>query len=318
VIEMIIVGLVNLIPMLIEGFIQMALGVASAAASIWESVKQAFVNIFKGIWNAITNIFSNVAGWFGEKFTGAKDAVLNAWKGVKNFFGDIWDGITNVFSGVKNFFKDAFTGAWNAVKNVFSGVRSFFIGIWNDIKDVFSDLGTKIADSISGAVRKGINGLIGSAENIINGFFKLVNGAIGLINEIPGVDIPTIKLVEFTRLAKGGVVDKPTPAVFGEDGAEAVVPLENNTGWLNKVALKLHEFSLQYKGGLDNSLSIRSVELHQLQVSELQTLNITANKILSAVLAMDENMGGHMREALDGVSLDVNQREFARLVRGTV
>ena len=39
-------------------------------------------------------------------------------------------------------------------------------------------------------------------------------------------------------------------------------------------------------------------------------------KILEAIITMDENMGGNLREALDGMSFDINKREFARLVNG--
>lgn len=38
-------------------------------------------------------------------------------------------------------------------------------------------------------------------------------------------------------------------------------------------------------------------------------------KILDAILLMDGNMGGHMREALEGMPLEINGREFARVVK---
>jgi hypothetical protein len=40
-------------------------------------------------------------------------------------------------------------------------------------------------------------------------------------------------------LAKGGVVDKATTAIIGEDGAEAVMPLEKNTGWIKQLAKEI-------------------------------------------------------------------------------
>lgn len=316
VMESICVGLLNALPLLIQGFIDLATGVADARESIWSSIKEAFVNYFKGVWNGMKQVFAPVGDWFSEKFGDAKNKAANAWSDFKGKMAEKWNQVKGVFSNVGGFFKDKFSDAWGKVKNVFSGVKTFFLEKWNDIKSAFSDLGAKIADSISEPVRKGINGVIGGAENIINGFFGMINGAIDMINKIPNVNISKIKMVEFARLAKGGVVDKPTPAIFGEDGAEAVVPLENNTGWLDKVAVKLHELSLQHTRGVDSSISIRSVELQQAQVSELQTLNSTANKILAAILMMDENMGGHLREALDGMSWDINKREFARLVKG--
>ena len=44
-----------------------------------------------------------------------------------------------------------------------------------------------------------------------------------------------------TAMATGGVVDEPTYALIGEAGKEAVMPLENNTGWINELANQLNE-----------------------------------------------------------------------------
>jgi hypothetical protein len=67
----------------------------------------------------------------------------------------------------------------------------------------------------------------------------LINGAIRLINKIPGVSIGRLGRLSLPRLAKGGVVDDPTVAEIGENGAEAIVPLENNTKWIKRVASEL-------------------------------------------------------------------------------
>ena len=40
-------------------------------------------------------------------------------------------------------------------------------------------------------------------------------------------------------LAKGAVVDAPTLAMIGEAGKEAVMPLENNTGWIDELARRI-------------------------------------------------------------------------------
>ena len=44
-------------------------------------------------------------------------------------------------------------------------------------------------------------------------------------------------------------------------------------------------------------------------------LVVVLSKILDAILMLDANMGGNLREALEGMGLDVNHREFARLVK---
>ena len=60
---------------------------------------------------------------------------------------------------------------------------------------------------------------------------------IKTINKVPGVSIPTIGRIP--KLAKGGIIDSPTIAMVGEAGKEAVMPLENNTGWITDLASKV-------------------------------------------------------------------------------
>jgi hypothetical protein len=59
---------------------------------------------------------------------------------------------------------------------------------------------------------------------------------------------PSIPTFSVSWYAKGGVFDKPTLfgkdgglGGLGENGAEAIVPLENNLGWLDKLATMLSE-----------------------------------------------------------------------------
>lgn len=311
VVEMIIVALLQNLPAIIVGLIKLVMGIVANLNTIFASMTEGIMNVMIGIWNGIITFFNqlNVAEWFGQLFRGAWDAIKNAFSSVGQWFGEKLADIKNAFSPVGSFFKNAFTNAWNNIKNVFSGVSNFFNGIWDKIKSAFSAIGTKIGDAISGAVKKGINGLLSSAEKIINGFLKMINGAIDLINKIPGVNISKVKMVEFTRLAKGGVVDRPTPAVFGEDGAEAVVPLEKNTGWLNKVAKQLHEFSMETKSDLGGILFTRSVELQQQQVSEMHTMNGKIDRIISLLVQFFPDM-------IDSLNLSfaVDGRELATVL----
>ena len=41
---------------------------------------------------------------------------------------------------------------------------------------------------------------------------------------------------EIPLLAKGGVISQPTQAIIGEAGKEAVLPLENNLEWLDRLS----------------------------------------------------------------------------------
>lgn len=224
----------------------------------WEAIKAVWnvaTSFFKAIWDSIAKIFSVVknvlTGNWRDAWEGIK-GIVNTWA---DFFKNIWNNIKNVFGAVKDFFKNTFNAAWTAVKNVFSNWGSFFGGLWDTIKNKFSSLGANIANAIGGAVKSGINGVISMIENTINSAINLINGAIDLINMIPGVGIGRLGNVRLPRLARGGVLDDgPRTVVAGEDGAEAIVPLEKNTKWIKLVAAQLQN-SLLAGFGLNRTLN---------------------------------------------------------------
>lgn len=172
--------------------------------------------------------------------TGLNPSKYESWgKRLKNWFSNLWGDIKGIFKPVAEFFKDIWGKAFNAVKNVFAPIADFFGNIWGKIKDKFSNLGTNIGDAISSSVRSGINGIISLIERTINTAIGLINGAIRLINLLPGVSVGYVQKLYMPRLAKGGIVDSATIAMVGEQGKEAVVPLENNTEWMDKLADRL-------------------------------------------------------------------------------
>ena len=172
--------------------------------------------------------------------TGLNPSKYESWgTRLKNWFSNLWGDIKGIFRPVAEFFKNIWGKAFNAVKNVFAPIVDFFSNIWGKIKDKFSNLGTSIGDAISSSVKSGINGIIWLIEGTINTAIGLINGAIRLINLLPGVNVGYVQKLHMPRLAKGGIVDSATIAMVGEQGKEAVVPLENNTEWMDKLADRL-------------------------------------------------------------------------------
>ena len=213
-------------------------------AKAWEGIKSAWSGVkdwFRSLLEGIKSIWQVVKDWFKTLFSNAWDGIKSAWSGVKSWFSDLWNGIKSVYSAVSGWFSSIFTNAYNGIRNAFSGITGFFSGIWNDIKNIFSNVGTAIASGIRGAVSGAVNAVLSTAANIINGFISSINFAIRIINRIPGVNIRRIKELHIPAMAQGGVVDSATLAMIGENGKEAVVPLENNLEWLNKLAGMLNE-----------------------------------------------------------------------------
>lgn len=106
----------------------------------------------------------------------------------------------------------------------------------------------KLVDGIISAVTKLINFLISGIEYMVNLVISGVNKIIDAINSIGdniGFTIPRVPEFEMPRfvpkLARGGIVAKPTQAIIGEAGREAVMPLDNNTEWMDILADKLSD-----------------------------------------------------------------------------
>ena len=198
---------------------------------------EIIINLYVGLYNLLVDkVIKPIAEWVSKTVGNIKDWIKGAVDTIKGWFSDLWSKIKEIFSPVANFFKDIWNKAYNAVKSVFSPIVDFFGGIWDKIKSKFSKLGTSIGDAISNAVKSGINGVISLIERTINKAISLINGAIKLINLLPGVNVGYVKKLSMPRLAKGGIIDSATIAMIGEQGKEAVVPLENNTEWMDKLA----------------------------------------------------------------------------------
>lgn len=134
-----------------------------------------------------------------------------------------------------------------AVPQILGGLVQAFgalvAGLWNAIVNMFAKFAADFGEFISGIFKGAINGVLQFIENFINAPIDLLNGFIGIINNAfgwIGVNLGYIDRIRLPRLAQGGFVDGATTAMIGEDGAEAVLPLENNTdNWAGLLAQTL-------------------------------------------------------------------------------
>lgn len=224
------------------GIVTLAMNIGTIAVGIW--------NTIAGIGTIVTSAFGVAVAFLTSPITlvilaiGALIAavilIIKYWPQITKAAKACWTAIVNTFKGIGKWFGNVFTGAWNGIKKAFSGIGSFFKGVWNTIKSMFTTVGSTIGNAIGGAFKHVINSIIGFAQNTINGFINAINKAISLINAIPGVNIRHISTLRVPKLAKGGVINQPTLAMVGERGKEAVMPLENNTGWIDTLASKLN------------------------------------------------------------------------------
>ncbi|MDU4142738.1 hypothetical protein [Clostridium sp.] len=241
------------------GLVIAAIGAVIAIVALliknWDKVKEVASNV----WNSIQETWNKVATWFD----------VNVVQPVSNFFSDMWEGI-----------KKSASDAWDWILGLFSKGGKVFSGIVGAIGDVFK----KIVNSIIGGINKviaipfnKINGLLNKIRDVEVLGFTPFDGFWGY-NPLPVPRIP--------MLAKGGIVDSATLAVIGERGKEAVMPLENNTGWISILADKLASRMPQggntsYPSGpLSIRLEISGTELGRVVIDNMNKLFRQEGKIL--------------------------------------
>lgn len=168
------------------------------------------------IWNKfISPIVDFLVKTLGPIFVTVFNYIVDSVGTAIAFISDLIKSLLQVFNGLIDFVLGVFTGNWS---RAWQGVVNIFSGIFN---------------GIVGVVKWPLNLIIDMVNAAISG----INTMIKTINKVPGVSIPTIGKIP--KLAKGGIIDSPTIAMVGEAGREAVMPLENNTGWISDLAAKV-------------------------------------------------------------------------------
>ena len=221
--------LVKALPQIINAFIN----------NLFQPINNLFVSLWNGIssgatklWNGIKSVFSSVANWFNSTIIQpVSNFFTGLWNKLKTGASNAWAGIKSVFSTVATYFKNIFTNAWTAVKNVFSTGGKIFEGIKEGIVNAFKAVVNVIIRGINKVIAIPLNGLNSVLDKIQNISFLGITPFSWVSWRAPIPQIP--------ELARGGVVKQATTAVVGEAGDEAIVPLENNTQWIKKVAKEI-------------------------------------------------------------------------------
>jgi len=242
----------------------------------WNTIKDGAVKA----WNSIKKALGNIGSWFSDKFKQVQKAGKDAWNGIKNawnsagkWFSNMASKIKNAFSNIPSWFRSKFQQAWSNIKSVFSGWGSFFGGLWTKIKSKFSSIGSSLGKSMGNAVKSALNKVLSTIESTINKGIGLINSAIKLANKLPGINVGTVKKLSLPRLAEGGVLKKGQVGILEGSGAEAVVPLEKNTQWIDRVTAKFEE-RMHTTDNLSNSILIERINTVISLLEQLLSMDI--------------------------------------------
>ena len=173
------------------------------------------------------------------------------------------------------------------LKPVLDGIITFIAG-------VFSGNWKQAWQGIMNAVKSAFSGLASIARTPINAVINMLNNMIRGLNKIklpkwvPGLGGKGISIPLIPKLEKGGILEKGQVGLLEGNGAEAVVPLDRNKAWISAVAKDMESAI----GGNDEVKQLK--EQFEIFVDRLPEMLV---------------------DAFSSMKFDVNNREFARLVK---
>ena len=123
---------------------------------------------------------------------------------------------------------------------LFEAFGKLFGKLWEKCAQLFKDFAANFGEAISSVFKGAVNGVLWFIEQFINGPIDIINFFIDAINGLlaaVGGHIDKLGRISLPRLAEGGIATSATPALIGEAGKEAVIPLERNTdNWAGLLA----------------------------------------------------------------------------------
>lgn len=264
----------------------------------WDKIKATVTNVAKIVKEKVVAMVNSVKDWLNKM----KDNVVKIFNAVLNWVKSNWQGIllfiVNPFAGAfklaydncegfRNFVNGFISKVKSLIQTGFSVIKTYIINpiksAFSSVKEVFGNIVSAIGDKLNSAKDK-----VKGAIDKIKGFFKFKWSLPKL--KMPKISIsgkfsinpPSVPKFSISWHKLGGVFDKPTLFNYGnslhglgEDGAEAIVPLEKNTQWLNKLAEKLSD----KQGNTPIILQVEGKTFAQISVDSINSLTKQTGKL---------------------------------------
>lgn len=209
-----------------------------------------------------------------KTFDKMKEVVSTAIDAIIGFFNKIFNWIKENWQGLLLLIVNPFAGAFKLAYDNCEGFRNKVDGFVAKVKELIRAGFVKIKENIINPIKNAKDNAIQTFENLRSGITNKLDAARDKVKEIIdkikgffkfewslpklkmphfsvsgkfSLDPPSIPKFSIDWYAQGGVFDKPTLFPYGngavgglgEAGAEAIVPLEENTQWLDRIAERL-------------------------------------------------------------------------------
>lgn len=253
----IITGITKVLPELIGG-------IAKALVACQKPLTDAIVQLVTAIAKMLPDIIKPITENMPEFFKTIAETTLQLLPFLLQALESLMQQIVAALPGILQVLWDSLTVLLDPAARIMADwwikIEKSVKDAWGNLKKTFTKLGTKIGDTVGGAIKGAVNGALEFIEERINAVPDAINAAIDLINKLPGVEIQPMEHIQLPRLGNGGIAEKPTVAQIGENGREAIIPLEQNKAGLREIA---HMFAEEVRN------------LNTANVPQMTTNNIT-------------------------------------------
>lgn len=219
----------NIIQSLMPPLISIIQAIMSAVQALMPPIQKIItvvVNVISKVMEVISPIISfigEVIGKIVEIISPIIEVVVGIVSKIVEFISPLIDVFATIFGAIFDVVGAVFGAIWDVISGVFSGIES----AWNGL--------TGFVGGIVDGIGSAFNALVDGVKSVINGVIRAINGAIWVINLIPGVNIGEIPyLAHGTDNWQGGF------AYMNEGGRGELTYLPNGSQVIP------HDISVQY------------------------------------------------------------------------
>lgn len=257
-----------------------------------ELLKSKLVEVWEAIKTNISEALESIKTTASTAWEAIKTTASTAWEGIKTAISTALEGIKTTASTAWQSIKTTASTVWEGIKTAIStkveSLKTSLSTAWESIKSTASTAFSTLKTTLTKPFTEAWNTISGIVNKIKSAISSVGNGVASALSG-GGVSV--------AGHAAGGIMTKPTifgytPSTStyhlgGEAGPEAIAPIGVLQGYVAAAV-----------------------------ASQNNGIAAALNNLARAVYNMDQNMGKNLKNALDGTKLSVNNREFARMVKG--
>ncbi|MEY8377408.1 hypothetical protein AALD22_16765 [Lachnospiraceae bacterium 56-18] len=242
-----------------------------------------------------------------------------------------WNAIKTVVITVVGAIQNFITAAWNTIKSivttVMSTIQSVISSAWNGVKETISNVISGIQSTISGGLEGAKNiaaNVLGAIKDkfssIFDGATSIVKGAIDKIKSFFNFSwsLPKIKLPHFSISGKFSLNPPSIPKFGVQWYAKAMRDgMIMNQPTIFGYNAKSNQLLAGGEAGSETVVGTESLMnmIKSAVASENGELVSVLNRILEAITDLNDGLSKKFYEALLNMKFQINEREFARLVK---